>query len=349
MNEVTLGDKIYISSKRAAEITGYAKDYVGQLCREGHVDAKMIGRGWYVYEPSIRAHRFGPEAVAETTPESVSEAEVPEAETVPEEPIWPVQSWDKPLYTAEQPQELPQIPVRAYEAVVPPAEDTLTDMQIAWKEWFDQKQHELQTPEIESPEVIDARSDVFVADDEDFEDEIEHEQHSEVAEDTDDEVDIPFHRIAREEDVEEVEHPSPEELYEAEGVTEKVEEQAPEPIKIRPIAYPMPVYTPAPAPTYPTRTEAYATPQSQQPQEARIISERVIPKREASRAAKKGSRRAARTDGSNAPMIALLVGISLITIAIAFIGSGLADKYVQTFSSHNVVIDFLTGTRELKR
>jgi hypothetical protein len=64
MNEITIGDKVYISAKRAAEITGYARDYVGQLCREGHMDAKMVGRSWYVYEPAIRAHRFGPEAVA---------------------------------------------------------------------------------------------------------------------------------------------------------------------------------------------------------------------------------------------------------------------------------------------
>jgi hypothetical protein len=59
MNELTIQGKTYISSKRAAEITGYAKDYVGQLSREGYIEATMVGRSWYVLESSIKAHRFG--------------------------------------------------------------------------------------------------------------------------------------------------------------------------------------------------------------------------------------------------------------------------------------------------
>ncbi len=59
MDELTLEGKKYLSSKRAAKITGYAKDYIGQLCREGRVTARLVGRGWYVLEDSIREHRFG--------------------------------------------------------------------------------------------------------------------------------------------------------------------------------------------------------------------------------------------------------------------------------------------------
>jgi len=40
----------YISSKRAAEILGYTQDYVGQLCRSGRMEARQIGRGWYIPE-----------------------------------------------------------------------------------------------------------------------------------------------------------------------------------------------------------------------------------------------------------------------------------------------------------
>jgi hypothetical protein len=50
MDELTLDDKAYLSSKRAAQVTGYAKDYVGQLCREGRVEARLVGRNWYVLE-----------------------------------------------------------------------------------------------------------------------------------------------------------------------------------------------------------------------------------------------------------------------------------------------------------
>ncbi len=59
MDELTLDGETYVSSKRAAKITGYAKDYIGQLCREGRVKARQVGRNWYVLESSIREHRFG--------------------------------------------------------------------------------------------------------------------------------------------------------------------------------------------------------------------------------------------------------------------------------------------------
>ena len=65
MDELEFDGKTYVSSKRAAQITGYAKDYVGQLCREGRVQARLVGRNWYVLESSIHEHRFGPTA-AET-------------------------------------------------------------------------------------------------------------------------------------------------------------------------------------------------------------------------------------------------------------------------------------------
>jgi hypothetical protein len=49
----------YISSKRAADLTDYTKDYVGQLCRAKKVDAHLIGRNWYVSEEGILAHKRG--------------------------------------------------------------------------------------------------------------------------------------------------------------------------------------------------------------------------------------------------------------------------------------------------
>lgn len=56
MDELDLQGKKYISSKRAAEITGYAKDYVGQLARGGKVPATRVGRAWYVERDSIKRH-----------------------------------------------------------------------------------------------------------------------------------------------------------------------------------------------------------------------------------------------------------------------------------------------------
>ncbi|MHB1163603.1 MAG: hypothetical protein ACYCZZ_03760, partial [Minisyncoccota bacterium] len=59
MDELLIEGKKYISSKQAAKITGYAKDYIGQLCREGRVSARLVGRSWYVLEAAIQDHRFG--------------------------------------------------------------------------------------------------------------------------------------------------------------------------------------------------------------------------------------------------------------------------------------------------
>jgi hypothetical protein len=76
MDELTLDDKKYISSKQAAKITGYAKDYVGQLCREGRVQARLVGRSWYVLESSIKDHRFGTDTVGAKSNDSQPRASV---------------------------------------------------------------------------------------------------------------------------------------------------------------------------------------------------------------------------------------------------------------------------------
>jgi len=56
-NEIDLKGKSYISSKRAAEITGYTNDYIGQLARANKIKAKMIGRTWFVETNSILEYK----------------------------------------------------------------------------------------------------------------------------------------------------------------------------------------------------------------------------------------------------------------------------------------------------
>lgn len=56
-DSIILNGKKYISSKRAAQIGGYTKDYVGQMCRLGKLDAKLIGRNWYILEKSLLSHK----------------------------------------------------------------------------------------------------------------------------------------------------------------------------------------------------------------------------------------------------------------------------------------------------
>lgn len=57
VDELILNEKRYISAKRAAEICLYAQDYVGQLCREGKIEAVRVGRNWYVEEASVVEHK----------------------------------------------------------------------------------------------------------------------------------------------------------------------------------------------------------------------------------------------------------------------------------------------------
>ena len=56
-SNVNLQDKIYLSTKQVHELFGYTSDYVGQLCRAGKLDSKIVGRSWYVTEKSIIDHK----------------------------------------------------------------------------------------------------------------------------------------------------------------------------------------------------------------------------------------------------------------------------------------------------
>lgn len=132
MNELTLDGKTYISSRRGAEITGYARDYVGQLCREGHVEARLVGRNWYVLESSIREHRFGKK---EETTETVE---------VKKEPP----TWEPSRYKSEEPvaiptinsiRPMPSVRLERLQAEQPVQKAMLSDMQSAWQEWFTKK------------------------------------------------------------------------------------------------------------------------------------------------------------------------------------------------------------------
>ena len=43
-----------ISLAKAAEITGYHQDYLGQLCRLGRLPAKKVGRNWFTTDEALR-------------------------------------------------------------------------------------------------------------------------------------------------------------------------------------------------------------------------------------------------------------------------------------------------------
>lgn len=138
MDELTIGDKIYISSKQAAKITGYAKDYVGQLCREGRVEARLVGRNWYVLESSIREHRFGGETKAvDIAPEPLEEGKPS-----------PTTAWEAPKYApVEEEALMPPLEPQNRPQAAPQTAEAVALMQDAWKEWFETREHHVAAPQ----------------------------------------------------------------------------------------------------------------------------------------------------------------------------------------------------------
>ncbi|MEI6843622.1 MAG: hypothetical protein WCK48_03930, partial [bacterium] len=53
-------NKKYILVKNASALTGYSKDYIGQLSRSGKIDSRRIGRAWYVCEESLLKYKNSP-------------------------------------------------------------------------------------------------------------------------------------------------------------------------------------------------------------------------------------------------------------------------------------------------
>ena len=54
---VSFDGKDYISANRAAQITGYNQDYIGQLARGGKILSRQIGRRWYIDRDGLIAHK----------------------------------------------------------------------------------------------------------------------------------------------------------------------------------------------------------------------------------------------------------------------------------------------------
>ena len=113
-------------------MTGYAKDYIGQLCREGRVPARLIGRSWYVLEAAIQDHRFG--AVGSEQKDGDTSALAASEGTVDLQ-----KTWESPRYVVVSEEPLPSVNrLEDMElADSPPGQKDIQHIQDSWKDWFD--------------------------------------------------------------------------------------------------------------------------------------------------------------------------------------------------------------------
>ncbi len=59
MEAVIFDGKEYLKASVVAERFNYTQDYIGQLCRGKKVDARLVGRAWYINLESLESHRSG--------------------------------------------------------------------------------------------------------------------------------------------------------------------------------------------------------------------------------------------------------------------------------------------------
>jgi hypothetical protein len=57
VQKISFGNREYVKASQAAKRFRYTQDYIGQLCRAKKVDARLVGRVWYVNLESITQYR----------------------------------------------------------------------------------------------------------------------------------------------------------------------------------------------------------------------------------------------------------------------------------------------------
>lgn len=79
MDTITYEGVAYVKASVLAKRFRYTADYIGQLCRSGKIDARLVGRSWYVNEVALIAHkegRYRPTRSTEIVVEAVTDTPV---------------------------------------------------------------------------------------------------------------------------------------------------------------------------------------------------------------------------------------------------------------------------------
>ncbi len=57
MDTINYEGTVYTKASVLAKRFRYTSDYIGQLCRSGKIDSRLVGRSWYVNEAALIAHK----------------------------------------------------------------------------------------------------------------------------------------------------------------------------------------------------------------------------------------------------------------------------------------------------
>ena len=89
MKKISFGNKEYVKASEVAKRFRYTQDYVGQLCRAKKVDARLVGRTWFVDPDSVAAYRKTKHSTQKGTATNVSLNKQPKRKQNPK-PVAPV-------------------------------------------------------------------------------------------------------------------------------------------------------------------------------------------------------------------------------------------------------------------
>ena len=172
MDELEIQGKKYISSKRASQLTGYAKDYVGQLARGGKIAGTRMGRAWFVEEKALlsyKAAESGPYESTPTPPAAVAEAVQPVTPpktyipmsyvTMPASETWTPASYSRETSDLKPKPERGEVDVENFsipihQKSVPPLRELETPLRI---KVLEARMREMRSPEFHKAPIAEAK------------------------------------------------------------------------------------------------------------------------------------------------------------------------------------------------
>jgi hypothetical protein len=76
VQKISFGNKEYVKASQAAKRFKYTQDYVGQLCRGKKIDARLVGRVWFVNLESITQYRTTKHATQKKAAKGIPTAKI---------------------------------------------------------------------------------------------------------------------------------------------------------------------------------------------------------------------------------------------------------------------------------